>query len=141
MTQEHYVEVEFGEDIPSSGPLWLLASGWIRPTDSSVNVAISQGRHPPPQSLRLEIPDSQGGWVVARSDLGFPAGKTKTILIDLQGLWQPGTPRLVRLRTNMEIYWDALAWARAYLRRRSSPASTPAHGCAALSWLLGGARC
>ena len=111
VTREHYVEVELGEDIPSSGPLWLLASGWIRPTDSSINVAISQGRHPPPQSLRLEIPDGQGGWVVARSDLGFPAGKTKTILIDLQGLWRPDTPRLVRLRTNMEIYWDALAWA------------------------------
>jgi hypothetical protein len=91
----------------------LLASGWIRPTDSSLNVAISQGRHAPPQSLRLEVPDGQGGWMVARADLGFPAGKTKTILLDLQGIWRPGTPRLVRLRTNMEIYWDAFAWALA----------------------------
>jgi hypothetical protein len=91
----------------------LLASGWIRPTDSSINVAISQGRHAPPQSLHLEVPDGQGGWVVAKTDLGFPAGKTKTIVIDLQGIWRPGTPRLVRLRTNMEIYWDALAWAPA----------------------------
>lgn len=111
VTREHYVEIELGADVPSSGPLWLIASGWIRPTDSSINVAISQGRHPPPQSLSLEVPDDQGGWKVARSDLGFPAGKMKTILIDLQGLWQPEAPRLLRLRTNMEIYWDALAWA------------------------------
>jgi hypothetical protein len=89
----------------------LLASGWVRPTDSSINVAISQGRHARPQSLRLEVPDGQGGWVVAKSDLGFPAGKTKTIVLDLQDLWRPGTPRLLRLRTNLEVYWDALAWA------------------------------
>jgi hypothetical protein len=111
VTREHYVDLDLGEEVPPTGPLWLLASGWIRPTDSSINVAISQGRHAPPQSLRLEVPDGQGGWVVARADLGFPAGKTKTILLDLQGLWRPGTPRLVRLRTNLEIYWDAFAWA------------------------------
>src|SRR5262249_12087017 len=26
--------------------------------------------------------------------------------------FRPGSPRRLRLRTNMEIYWDALAWAR-----------------------------
>jgi Tfp pilus assembly protein PilF len=111
VTRDHYVDIELGDDVPTSGPLWLLASGWVRPTDSSINVAISQGRHAPPQGLRLEVPDGQGGWLVARSDLGFPAGKTKTILIDLQGIWQPGAPRRLRLRTNMEVYWDSLAWA------------------------------
>ena len=111
VTRDHYVEIDLGADVPSSGPLWLLASGWIRPTDSSINVAISQGRHDPPQSLRLEVPDGQGGWAVARADLGFPAGKSKTMVIDLQGIWSPDTLRRLRLRTNMEIYWDALAWA------------------------------
>jgi hypothetical protein len=113
VTREHYVDIDLGEDIPSNGPLWLLASGWIRPTDSSLNLAISQGRHVPPQSLRLEVPDGQGGWAAARVDLGFPAGKTKTILLDLWDIWRPGTPRLLRLRTNMEIYWDTFAWAPA----------------------------
>lgn len=111
VTRDHYVELDLGEHVPSSGPLWLLASGWIRPTDSSINIALSQGQHAQPQGLRLEVPDGQGGWVVARSDLGFPAGKNKTIMVDLQGLFRPGTPRLVRLRTNLEIYWDAFAWA------------------------------
>jgi tetratricopeptide (TPR) repeat protein len=113
VTRDHYVDIDLSEEVPPGGPLWLLASGWIHPTDSSLNVALSQGQHAPPQSLRLEVPDGQGGWVVARSDLGFPAGKTKTILLDLQGIWRPNTPRLVRLRTNMEIYWDAFAWAVA----------------------------
>jgi Tfp pilus assembly protein PilF len=111
VTREHYVDIDLGPDVPTSGPLWLLASGWIRPTDSSINVAIGQGRHAAPQGLRLEVPDGQGGWVVAKADLGFPAGKTKTILLDLQGIWRPGTSHMIRLRTNMEIYWDAFAWA------------------------------
>lgn len=113
VTRDHYVEIDLGADAPADGPLWLLASGWIRPTDSSLNVAISQGRHAPPRGLRLEVPDGQGGWTEVRSDLGFPAGKTKTILIDMQGLLRPEAPRLVRLRTNLEIYWDAFAWALA----------------------------
>jgi hypothetical protein len=126
VTRDHYVDIELGDEVPMSESLWLLASGWIRPTDSSINVAISQGRHARPQGLRLEVPDGQGGWMVARSDLGFPAGKSKTILIDLQDIWQPGTPRRLRLRTNMEIYWDALAWApglpdAALKTRRLSP--------------------
>ena len=113
ITRDHYVEIELGRDAPTGGPLWLLASGWIRPTDSSINVAISQGQHPPPRSLSLEVPDGKGGWAVARADLGFPAGKTKTILLDVQDIWQPGTRHRLRLRTNMEIYWDAFAWVLA----------------------------
>ena len=43
MTRDHYVEVDLGEDAPQSGPLYLIAHGSIYPTDSSINVAMSQG--------------------------------------------------------------------------------------------------
>ena len=46
LTRDHYVEVDLGNDVPASGPLWLIAKGWLHPTDSSVNVAISQGASP-----------------------------------------------------------------------------------------------
>ncbi|HMB89733.1 MAG TPA: hypothetical protein VKP65_02730, partial [Rhodothermales bacterium] len=58
----------------------------------------------------LEVPDGQGGWRVVHPNLGFPSGKHKTILMDLEGAFQPDTPRRVRLSTNLEIYWDAFAW-------------------------------
>jgi hypothetical protein len=111
LAEEHFVEIDLGDDVPTDGPLWLVASGWVYPTDSSINLAIAQGDHPAPQSLQLEVPDGNGGWTVARDDLGFPAGKTKTMLIDLSDVFEDGTPRRVRLRTTMEIYWDRLAWA------------------------------
>jgi len=110
ITRDHFIEIDLG-DAPVERPLWLLATGWIRPTDSSINVAISQGRHPAPKGLRMEVPDGSGGWRVVAPNLGFPSGKAKTILIDLEGVFAPGAPHRVRLYTNLEIYWDALAWA------------------------------
>ncbi len=112
VTRDHYVEVDLGNDLPASGPLWLIARGWLHPTDSSVNVAMSQGNRVHPQPLSLEVPDGRGGWRVARANLGFPAGRNKTCLIDLTGLFRGGAPHKLRLRTNLEIYWDQIQWAK-----------------------------
>jgi len=112
VARDHFVEVDLGEVAPASGPLWLIAKGWMHPSDSSVNVAITQGQHEQARVLSLEVPDGRGGWTVARANLGFPAGRKKTCLIDLAGVFRPETPRKVRLRTNMEIYWDEITWAR-----------------------------
>ncbi len=112
ITNDHWVEVELGNDAPREGPVWLLASGWMHPTDSSVNYAIEQGQHERPHALVMEVPDGKGGWKVAQDKIGFPAGKRKTITLRLDGLNGPGVVRRFRLRTNMEIYWDALHYAR-----------------------------
>ena len=111
VTRDHWVEAELGDDVPWDRPLRLVAHGWIHPTDSSINVAISQGHHAQPQGLVLEVKAADGSWTVARSDLGFPAGKNKTILVDLDGIFRPGCRRHFRLRTNLEIFWDSLAVA------------------------------
>ena len=110
-TKTHFVEVELGDDAPTSGTLYLIATGWTVPTDSSANIALSQKGLPLPKSLSLEVPDSDGKWIVARDSLGCPAGKDKTILIDLNGVFRPGAPRRLRLRTSMEVYWNAIRWA------------------------------
>jgi Tfp pilus assembly protein PilF len=133
VAEEHYVEVSLentADDGTASGPRWLVASGWVRPTDSSINLAISQGSQDPPRGLRLEVPDGKGGWKTAQSDLGFPAGKAKTILIDLQNALPAEGPHVVRLRTNMEIYWDRLAWAPG---RPDSPVRTQRLGASSAS--------
>ena len=51
--------------------------------------------------------------MTAKSNLGFPAGKMKTVVLDLTGLFAAAGPRKLRLRTNLEVYWDQLAWATA----------------------------
>jgi Flp pilus assembly protein TadD len=112
ITRDHYLEVDLGEDAPKSGPLYLIAQGSIHDTESSVNVAITQGSRWRAHGLSLEVPDGQGGWVTAQDNLGFPAGRKKTILFNLTNIFRAGTPRRVRIRTNLEIYWDAIHWAQ-----------------------------
>ncbi len=111
VTRDHWVELELPANAPSTGSLYLLGAGWMHPTDASVNIALSQNSDPPPQGLSIETPDTEGKWVVRKSGLGFLAGKGKTMVIDLSGVFLPGAPRKLRLRTNLEIYWDQLAWA------------------------------
>jgi Tfp pilus assembly protein PilF len=112
VTRDHFVEIDLGNDLPVSGPLWLIARGWLHPSDSSVNVAMSQGDRVHPRPLSLEIPDGHGGWKVVRTNLGFPAGRNKTCLIDLTGLFTAGGPHRLRLRTNLEVFWDQIEWAQ-----------------------------
>jgi len=112
VTRDHWVTLDLGP-APKAGKTWLVGVGWIHPTDSSINVALGVGHHDPPHDLSLEVPDGRGGWKAAMPHLGFPEGKNKTVLIPLTGLFKPGQPRQVRLRTNMEIYWDFLGSAQA----------------------------
>jgi hypothetical protein len=112
LTRDHYLEVTLSDDAPKTGPLYLIAHGSIHDTESSVNVAITQGTKWQAKSLSLEVPDGKGGWTVAQSNLGFPAGRKKTILFNLTDIFKPNTPRKVRIRTNLEIYWDQILWAQ-----------------------------
>jgi hypothetical protein len=111
LTRDHWVEVELPRDAPQQGPLYLIADGFLHPWDDTITIARSQGSSPAPQDLLIEVPDRAGHWVVAKDHLGIPAGRLKTIVIDLDGIFRPGAPRRFRLRTNMEVYWDQLAWA------------------------------
>ena len=112
VTRDHFVELDLGDDIPAQGPLYLIAHGWMHPTDSSVNVAISQGNNTPAKPLSLEVADGKGGWTVAKPNLGFPAGRKKISLIDLTNVFRPGAPHRIRLKTTLEVYWDCLEWAK-----------------------------
>ena len=111
VTREHAIDLELPADAPRSGPLWLVAQGWVHPTDSSINVAMGQGSHAPPEGLSMHVADARGRFRQVRTGLGFPAGKDKTILIDMTGVFPVSGPRIVRLRTNLEIFWDRLGWA------------------------------
>ncbi len=113
VTRDHYVRNRsWATNVPTSGPLYLIAKGWLHPSDSSINVAISQGHHEQPKPLSLQVEDEHGAWHVVKPNLGFPAGRNKICLIDLTGVFRPGAPHRVRLSTNLEIYWDQIQWAQ-----------------------------
>jgi hypothetical protein len=94
---------------------YLFLRGWIYPTDASINVALAQQsaiRTAPPS---LEVRDASGRWRTAIADIGFPSGKSKTIVVDLAGKF-PTADHRVRIRTTMQIYWDEAFVSRTAAR-------------------------
>ncbi len=126
IAEDHWLEFQLPDDAPADQPLVLIGEGWIYPTDSSLNVAISQGNHSAPRGLVLEEYDPQLGWRAVSGDLGFPAGKNKTVVIPVPRESLPSGQRRFRLRTNIEVYWDRLGWAvaRPQAELKLSPAGT-----------------
>ncbi|MEX0661107.1 MAG: FG-GAP-like repeat-containing protein [Balneolaceae bacterium] len=111
LVKDHYIEIDLGEVAPADEKLFLIASGWLRPTDSSINLALSQGDHEPPMGLRVEVSDGEGGWTELHENYGVPAGKLKSILLELDDVFEDSSDRRIRLHTTSEIYWDAIQWA------------------------------
>ena len=98
---------------PTAGQrdVYLFLRGWIYPTDASINVALAQQTSLRLASPSLEVRDAHGQWRTAIANLGFPSGKDKTMIIDLAGKF-PTSDHHVRIRTNLQIYWDEAFTAR-----------------------------
>jgi len=99
--------MDFG-DLPSEKPLVLVLNGWLRFGGGMANVAASLDPNLPFPfpSLEAEMPD--GSWKLLPVTVGVPAGKTKTILVDLDKKLPAGSRRL-RLSMAFELYWDSAA--------------------------------
>ena len=94
------------DDVPNGAPVTLFLSGWIFPTDTSINVALFQNPAISPRFPSVAVKDETGAWQTVIDMIGLPAGKNKTITIDLTGKFL-SDDRRVRIETDMQIYWDA----------------------------------
>lgn len=104
VVEPHDLVLDLGDDAGKAGS-YLFLRGWIYPTDASINVALAQQSKIKLSPPSLEVRDARGRWKTAVASLGFPSGKNKTMVIDLAGRF-PTTDHRVRIRTNMQIYWD-----------------------------------
>jgi len=98
------VTLDFGP-LPVNRPLVLALTGWIHFGGGMANIAASLDPTLPFPFPVLEAELADGTWRKVDVDVGTPAGKTKTILVDLEDKLPGGTQRL-RLSTAFEIYWD-----------------------------------
>jgi hypothetical protein len=111
VVEPHDLILDLG-DAADDPDTFLFLRGWIYPTDASINVALSQQSSIQVASPSLAVRDAKGRWHTAIADIGFPSGKDKTIVVDLAGKF-PTADHHVRIRTNMQIYWDQAFVARA----------------------------
>ena len=103
ITEPHDLILDLGP-LGGARDIRLFLQGWLFPTDASINAAIAQGTSVSVLRPSLEVRDAAGNWRVIEN-LSFPAGKDKTMIVDLTGKFLSGDHH-VRIRTNMEIYWD-----------------------------------
>lgn len=103
-TTPHELVLDLGK--ASNDYTVLLMNAWIDYADSSSNLAASQAGVTL-TSPYLQVQDAAGRWVTVIEHMGFPAGLPKTMTVDLSGKFLSSS-RLVRIVTNMKIYWDQI---------------------------------
>jgi tetratricopeptide (TPR) repeat protein len=106
-----FVELCFDKDrVRDARRLRLLMTGWFFWSDASANMASARAPGVDFIPPMIEVPDGQGGWRPSGPPVGFPAGKTKTMVIDVTGILDREDPRL-RVSGTLRLYWDALRLA------------------------------
>jgi len=121
-------------DLAGVDTVWLIATGWVHWGGGSASIAASQNPDVSFGPVRLDVVGEDGEWVVARPDIGFPAGKTKTMPVDLTGIFRHPTDFRLRIVTTLRLHWDAFLFVRdpgevPVVETRANPAT------AELRWL------
>ena len=108
LAKPHMIELAFdGDAVAQAQELRLFLTGWFFWTNASVNMAAARTPGVDFVPPIFSVPDGQGGWRELGPPYGFPAGKTKTMALDLTGVLDPADPRL-RIFSTLRLYWDAI---------------------------------
>lgn len=113
LAKPHWIELAFDSDaIRGAEQLRLICSGWFYWTNASVNVAAARtpGVDFIPPIFQVPDADSPTGWRDAGPPVGFPAGKLKSMVIDVTQMLDPADPRL-RIFSTLRLYWDSIRLA------------------------------
>jgi len=101
----HSLDLDFGKAAPANRAV-LILNGWVDWADGSTFMAASQAKKDLVLPY-LQVKDAAGQWKTVIADMGIPAGKPKTIAVDLTGKFLSRS-REVRIVTNLCVYWDEI---------------------------------
>lgn len=104
VAEMHALELDFG-DAAKDNRAVLILHGWVDWADGSTFLAQAQASKRGLATPYLQVRDERGAWVTVIEDMGMPAGKPKTIAVDLTGKFI-GARREVRIATNLCVFWD-----------------------------------
>ncbi len=102
----HHLQLDFGEASPDNRAI-LVLSGWVDWADGSTFLGMSQQNAAGLILPYLQVKNEQGEWATVIEDMGIPAGKPKTIVVDLTGKFLSKS-REIRIVTNLCVYWDEI---------------------------------
>ena len=110
LTEGHDLLLDPGKQADTDS-LMLFLRGWIFPTDASINTAMTQSSLYKPQPPSLQVINQKGEWQTVIPNIGFPMGKDKMVIVDMTGKFLTAD-RKIRIRTNMQIYWDEIFFSK-----------------------------
>jgi hypothetical protein len=105
LADEHVLTLEFGRELGGGSPV-LLADGWVEYPYSQTVFAAWQAEETF-DPVTLEYRTAGGDWQVYADRFGYPAGMPRQMALPLPDL--PADVTAIRLRTNLEVYWDRLS--------------------------------
>jgi Flp pilus assembly protein TadD len=130
ITKPHDLILDFNEasslKLKASSSVHLFLYGWLVPTSTSTNFAISQATSGglKPILPSLQVPNEEGDWETVVDPLWFPAGRNKMMVVNLTGKFLCNDFR-VKITTTMEIHWDEAFLTASAFRIPPAMSSTP----------------
>ena len=115
VAEMHALELDFGSLAAPHNHALLVLNGWMDWADSSTFLRLAQQGTGKLILPYLQVKDSQGRWQTVIEDMGVPAGKPKTIVVDLSHKFL-SSAREVRIVTNLSLYWDEIFMAQEVAR-------------------------
>jgi tetratricopeptide (TPR) repeat protein len=106
----HYLDLDFGDAVPDNRAI-LVLNGWVDWADGSTFLNARQSSSEGLVFPYLQVKDRHGKWQTVVADMGIPSGKTKTIVVDLEGKFL-SEAREVRIVTGLCVYWDEIFLAK-----------------------------
>jgi tetratricopeptide (TPR) repeat protein len=103
----HSLELDFGREVAPDNRALLVLHGWVDWADGSTFLRASQEKKGGLIMPYLQVKDASGRWHTVVADMGIPAGKPKTIVVDLSGKFLSSS-REVRIVSNICVYWDEI---------------------------------
>ncbi len=107
VAEMHHIELDFGEGAAPGNRAALILHGWVDWADGSTFLGYGQENKTGLVMPYLQVKDAAGNWITVLEDMGMPAGKPKTIAVDLAGKFLSAS-RAVRIVTNLSVYWDEI---------------------------------
>ncbi len=104
--EKHYFEIDLN-DTADAENVYLFMTGYVDWPNSSTALALEQNPSLDFIMPYLQVKDKNGEWRTVMDCMGFPAGKLKTIALDVSDLFLT-QDRTLRIVSTLQVHWDQI---------------------------------
>ncbi len=104
--EEYWFEIDLN-DFKDADTVYLFMTGYVDWPSSSEAYALEQNSALDFTMPYLQVKDESGEWKTVRDPMGFPAGKLKTVPLDISDVFLTNDRR-VRIVSTLQVFWDRI---------------------------------